>query len=420
MSDNQTITLIPPDAISTVRSKYNIFDPLPPDEFANMKATIAQHGVLCPIIMDEEGNVIEGYHRSLASKELGIPCPAFVRHFESEAEKMEIAAATNANRRHLSREQKRTVIARYLKADPEIADNFLAELLGVSKNTVADVRLELEATCQIDKLTELRGKDGKMRPREMPKANKPEAKKPEAEKPKPPTKAGKSPQTKPTAPAGPSDDFGGNVAGDGHASDEDEADEETNDEEQAELTQYSVSWRRVSEGQATVAASDPDAAARKVRQMAEQQTALDIQSKGHPNVEVNQVEDSTGKTVAVSRTGELGLGEEATTAPPKAVEQKAAITPNSLSPRVSDGFVVLVEKKGKLGYKTDKHDDKRWLLIAHDERAAKLAVNNCVPQPTAEHTNGITNNKPSTAGVCFITALDDDTLDRTFIPWEEV
>ena len=48
--------------------------------------------------------------------------------------------------------------------DPQIADNNLATIIGISKNTVAKVRSHLEGTCQIDKLTKLRGRDGKERP----------------------------------------------------------------------------------------------------------------------------------------------------------------------------------------------------------------------------------------------------------------
>lgn len=47
-----------------------------------------------------------------------------------------------------------------IKMYPERSDNWLAEDLGVSKNTIAEQREELEATCQIDKLEKTKGKDG--------------------------------------------------------------------------------------------------------------------------------------------------------------------------------------------------------------------------------------------------------------------
>jgi ParB-like chromosome segregation protein Spo0J len=297
---NQSIVYIQPDAISTAKSKYNIFPPLLPDEFAALKSSIAQYGVLIPRIVDEEGNVVEGWHRSLACKELGIPCPTIVRRFGSEAEKMEIAATANGNRRHLNTQQKRTVIADYLKADPEIADNFLAELLSVSKNTVAAVRAELEADRQIDKLTMLRGKDGKLYPREKAKQKKPKA--------KTPTKTNTAPAEPPVGNAPPAP--AGNATGEPDDGDDDDGDDDDgndSEEEQADLHKFKVLWRRVAEGQATIAVPDHEAASRKVRQLAEQRSALEIQSDSRPVVEVMQVTDGTGQAVAVSRTGELGL-----------------------------------------------------------------------------------------------------------------
>ncbi|MEW4454490.1 DNA modification methylase [Bremerella sp. JC817] len=145
-------------------SPYQFLPPLLPDEFEALKASVAEGGVDVPIIVDQEGNVIDGYHRQRACDDLGLFCPREVRQFESETDKFELVLRLNCGRRQLNRQQKRSVIDAYLLRDPQIADNFLAQIIGVSKNTVADVRSTLEATCQIDKFDELRGKDGKMRP----------------------------------------------------------------------------------------------------------------------------------------------------------------------------------------------------------------------------------------------------------------
>ncbi|MCO6454374.1 MAG: ParB N-terminal domain-containing protein [Pirellulaceae bacterium] len=145
-------------------STYQFLPPLLPDEFEALKSSIAERGVDVPIIVDQEDNVIDGYHRMRACDDLGIFCPREVRHFESETDKLELVLRLNCGRRQLNRQQKRSVIDAYLLRDPQIADNFLAQIIGVSKNTVADVRSTLEATCQIDKFDELRGRDGKMRP----------------------------------------------------------------------------------------------------------------------------------------------------------------------------------------------------------------------------------------------------------------
>ena len=86
-----------------------------------------------------------------------------VRHFASEQEKFQFALVANCARRHLTTTQKREVIAAYLKKDPEISNNWLGEIIGISANTVLAEREKLESTSQIARLPKLRGKDGKKR-----------------------------------------------------------------------------------------------------------------------------------------------------------------------------------------------------------------------------------------------------------------
>jgi site-specific DNA-methyltransferase (adenine-specific) len=134
------------------------------DEYAALKESISRHGLRVPIIVDQHGKIIDGWHRQQACDELGIFCSKEIRHFESNAERLMVAVSLNTNRRHLTRVQRREIIANLLKADPGMNDNHLGEVVGVSKNTVAAVRAKLESTRQIDKLEQRRGRDGKDRP----------------------------------------------------------------------------------------------------------------------------------------------------------------------------------------------------------------------------------------------------------------
>lgn len=155
-------------ANNTRRKKIytDIFPPLQPDAYEALKRSIAEIGVQEPVVEDEKGGLIDGRHRRQATEELGLQCPKIIRLFASEAEKFELALRLNCQRRQLNRQQKRSLIEAYLRADQKIADNALADIIGgISKNTVAEVRSQLEATRQIDKLAKTRGKDGKLRPR---------------------------------------------------------------------------------------------------------------------------------------------------------------------------------------------------------------------------------------------------------------
>ena len=128
-----------------MRSRYQFLPDLLPEEYEALKASIAEQGVEVPIIVDQDGNIIDGFHRDRACGELGIFCPREVRHFESETHKFELVLRLNCRRRQLNRQQKRDLISAYMKHDPQIADNHLAEIIGgISKNTVADIRGELE------------------------------------------------------------------------------------------------------------------------------------------------------------------------------------------------------------------------------------------------------------------------------------
>ncbi len=158
---NQPTDTIPDDKVRN----YQIFPDLSGNEEAVLRTSIKKVGVLIPIVKDDWGNVVEGHQRKRIAGELGVPCPEVVRHFGSEQEKFQFALISNrARRRNLNQQQKRHTIADYLVGDPEISNNWLAEILGVSDATVIEVRKELESTSQIGKLTKLRGKDGKRHP----------------------------------------------------------------------------------------------------------------------------------------------------------------------------------------------------------------------------------------------------------------
>lgn len=79
----------------------NIFPPLTSDEYESLKESIHQFGVRVPIIVDCEGDIIDGRHRERVCSELGNKCPREVHTFESTLEKLQVAMSLNCNRRHM-------------------------------------------------------------------------------------------------------------------------------------------------------------------------------------------------------------------------------------------------------------------------------------------------------------------------------
>ena len=95
--------------------KYQVMPSMPPEQFEALKADIAERGVLVPIDVDENGDILDGYHRHRACTELGITdFPSIVRPGLSEEEKRIFARKSNMLRRHLSRKQVRALIAEQL------------------------------------------------------------------------------------------------------------------------------------------------------------------------------------------------------------------------------------------------------------------------------------------------------------------
>jgi hypothetical protein len=73
------------------------------------------------------------------------------------------ALSFNVQRRHLTAEQRREVIAKVLKAKPEQSNRQIAKQVRADDKTVATVRRELESTAEIPQLENTIGLDGKTR-----------------------------------------------------------------------------------------------------------------------------------------------------------------------------------------------------------------------------------------------------------------
>jgi ParB-like chromosome segregation protein Spo0J len=154
----------------TDTGKYQLLPALPAAEFEALKNDIAERGVVVPIDIDETGEILDGHTRYRAWIELkkNEPPPVIVRNGLDEQEKRAFARKNNILRRHLTREQVRTIVATQLKDTPNWADNRIAKEIGVDGKTVEDVRAGLLSTSEIPKFDRLIGADGKSRPAKQP------------------------------------------------------------------------------------------------------------------------------------------------------------------------------------------------------------------------------------------------------------
>lgn len=150
---------------------YQTMPPLSPDEYAELRDSILKHGITVPVIVDEQGNVIDGHHRVTIARELDITYPTRVLAGLSEEEKLDQSVMLNIARRQLTRDQRRSIIAEQLKRHPEKSNREHARQVGVDHKTVNSIRESLESTGEIPQLDRTVGADGKERPATRPTAS---------------------------------------------------------------------------------------------------------------------------------------------------------------------------------------------------------------------------------------------------------
>jgi hypothetical protein len=132
-------------ALTLNSGRYQFMPDLAPELFAALKADIARRGIVTPVDVDEEGNILDGHNRYRAWRELqkNEPPPTIVRAGLSEGEKRAFARRQNLLRRHLSREEMRSIIGAQLQETPELSDRAIAKDLGVDHKTVGATRRRL-------------------------------------------------------------------------------------------------------------------------------------------------------------------------------------------------------------------------------------------------------------------------------------
>jgi hypothetical protein len=140
----------------------NIFPLMVGAEFDALVADIKAHSLCEPIVL-LNGKILEGRNRYLACIVAGIE-PRFTEHYSDSClshDPVGFVISRNIHRRHLTAEQKRDLIAKLLKANPEKSDREIGRQTKTDKNTVASVRAKEEARGEIhhvEKRTDTKGR----------------------------------------------------------------------------------------------------------------------------------------------------------------------------------------------------------------------------------------------------------------------
>ncbi len=143
-------------------------------ETAAFRESLRNHGLMVPIVIWHD-QIVDGRHRARFCEELGIELrPDDVTdRCKTEDEMIAYVRALNehrrANTKPLTTAEKRVRIEAALKANPELSNRQIAEKVGASHPTVAEVREQMEATGKITSSESTIGKDGKSRKPPAPK-----------------------------------------------------------------------------------------------------------------------------------------------------------------------------------------------------------------------------------------------------------
>lgn len=86
---------------------YQYLPSLSLDEYEALKESIKEFGVIQPVIVDEVGDIIDGYHRAKACRELSVDYPTRVMEGLGKEQKENLSVSLNLKRRHLTKEQKK-------------------------------------------------------------------------------------------------------------------------------------------------------------------------------------------------------------------------------------------------------------------------------------------------------------------------
>lgn len=84
--------------------------PLTDKEYEGLKLSIEIDGQHCPIILNEEGYILDGHHRFKTCQELGRECRYEVLRFSSKLKEIEFVRDSNLRRRHLNDFQRIMVV----------------------------------------------------------------------------------------------------------------------------------------------------------------------------------------------------------------------------------------------------------------------------------------------------------------------
>jgi hypothetical protein len=184
MSDAATFDTAPTiDWRDRIHPAADLFPLLDVDELSALGEDIKKHGLKAPIALirhDGEWVVLDGRNRLYGMQVFGMRIdfdnldnPKMFVKLPARTDPVAYVISANIHRRHLNAEQKRELIGRLLKANPEKSDRQVATVVKADHKMVGAIRTELEGRGEIphvESRTDTRGRRqpaAKVKPSEL-------------------------------------------------------------------------------------------------------------------------------------------------------------------------------------------------------------------------------------------------------------
>lgn len=158
--------------VATTDRPFQLLPPLTVEQRDLLRQSIKENGVLEPVVFDEDGEILDGHHRVEIAEELGIEYPRRVIDDLDRPSKHMYALTVNVARRQLDHTTRGSLVAQMRIRGLSIRR--IAEVLGVSRGTVANDIAQLSNSGQLEQPERITGVDGKDRPASRPARPEPE------------------------------------------------------------------------------------------------------------------------------------------------------------------------------------------------------------------------------------------------------
>jgi ParB-like chromosome segregation protein Spo0J len=163
------------EPVPVIEGPYQVCRPLTRDEYNALAQSIAQNDGIwpwMPVLKDEIGNTLDGYHREHIAAWLGYEPPVEEIAGLTEEQKLALARTLNAARRQLTRAERKEMLRQAILDNPEASSRSIAAEVGVDHKTTEKLRGEMVDRGEIPQIETRTDKTGRKQPPKTPKGAK--------------------------------------------------------------------------------------------------------------------------------------------------------------------------------------------------------------------------------------------------------